>query len=330
MKHFSVAYALLLLTFLIVLQSCSGVIENDNFDTDGYVLVEGKEVRPEYVLKIFDNPVSLAEYRYYYLNQKFELDGGDDSVWTDYPEYVEDLSDYVDNTLIEVYSIRKLAEENGVTPNFEAVKTQLDEYRGSMSSSDFKKGLREYYLTEELYEYILQGYDLYTTLFDTLFSSDGKYAMTDDELLDYLEDNYVRVKHVLVYPNTTMSDADYEEYLQNILERAKTEEDFDALVSEFSNDTVMPDYGYYFAEGEMPEEFERAGRALEIGEVSDIVKTSHGYHVIKRLPIDSANLTELADVVYNKIFADLINAEISSAEVEYAPEYENITPSTLK
>ena len=47
----------------------------------------------------------------------------------------------------------------------------------------------------------------------------------------------------------------------------------------------------YFAEGEMPEEFEAACDLLGIGETSELVKTANGYHIIKKLPVNSLFIT---------------------------------------
>ena len=282
------------------------------------------------MMKIGDNYISLAEYRYYYLNQKEELDGGDDSIWENYPEYINLLKKYVEDTLVELYSIRTLSAECGVTPDHEKVKEEIKEYKEGLTSSEFKKGLKEYHLTEELYEYILQGYQLYTSLFDYYFGKDGAEALTDSRMLEYVENNYIHAKHILIYPNTTMSEEEYEAYLNTVLSRAKSGEDFDGLIAEYSDDVAMPSYGYYFTESEMPEEFVSACEDLESEEISDLIKTSQGYHIIKRLDIDENDLTSLTDVVYNEIFSGFIQDKINNIEVEYAPEFEYITPYTLK
>lgn len=70
-----------------------------------------------------------------------------------------------------------------------------------------------------------------------------------------------------------------------ILERLNKGEKFSKIAKEFS---LCPskkrggDLGT-FGRGQMVKEFENAAFALEKGEISGIVKTHFGYHIIKRL-----------------------------------------------
>jgi len=70
-----------------------------------------------------------------------------------------------------------------------------------------------------------------------------------------------------------------------ILEKIKSGEKFGKLAKEFSIDTGSGkkdgNLGY-FTKGMMVKPFEDAAFKLQIGEISDPVKTEFGYHIIKR------------------------------------------------
>ena len=71
---------------------------------------------------------------------------------------------------------------------------------------------------------------------------------------------------------------------ENVYELVKKgEESFEDLAKKYSEDLTATEGGDigYFGRGEMVEEFEEAAYNLEINEVSGIVKTIYGYHIIK-------------------------------------------------
>ncbi len=70
---------------------------------------------------------------------------------------------------------------------------------------------------------------------------------------------------------------------QEVLERAKAGEDFSELAKEYSDDPgSAPEGGElgWFGRGVMVTPFEDAAFALQPGEISDIVETQFGYHII--------------------------------------------------
>ncbi len=71
---------------------------------------------------------------------------------------------------------------------------------------------------------------------------------------------------------------------QQILERLRKGESFAALAQQFSIDGSRRQGGDLgvFGRGMMVRPFEEAAFKLKVGEISDVVKTEFGYHIIKR------------------------------------------------
>jgi len=92
---------------------------------------------------------------------------------------------------------------------------------------------------------------------------------------------FARFEPYMTVPDTEPTD----DLAQEILARAHAGEDFDMLIQTYGEDPGMeanPE-GYSFISGVMVPEFEAATRALAIGEISGLVPSQFGYHIIKRV-----------------------------------------------
>jgi parvulin-like peptidyl-prolyl isomerase len=126
----------------------------------------------------------------------------------------------------------------------------------------------------------------------------GPFDITDEQLASYFDENRenygvverIRASHILVE-----TQAEAEEIERALADGA----DFSELATAKSTDTVSAARGGdlgWFARGVMVPEFEDAAFALEVGEMSPIVESSYGFHIIRLTDRQEAAPPELADV----------------------------------
>lgn len=85
---------------------------------------------------------------------------------------------------------------------------------------------------------------------------------------------------------------------EGLLKRARAGEDFGKLAKEFSQDPGSKERGgeYVFGRGQMAMEFETAAFGLQAGQLSDVVTTKYGFHIIKVLERNPARKLEFEKV----------------------------------
>ena len=93
----------------------------------------------------------------------------------------------------------------------------------------------------------------------------------------------VRASHIL-FKTEGKDEAEVRKQAEAVLARAKAGEDFAKLANQYTEEEVGKTRGGdldFFGRGQMAKEFEDAAFALKPGQISDIVKTNFGLHIIK-------------------------------------------------
>jgi len=142
----------------------------------------------------------------------------------------------------------------------------------------------------------------------------SKLKISDADAKKYYEDNapdfqqgeQVRAAHILIATKDTATNADLTDaqkkekrkLAEKVLARARAGEDFTKLVKEFSDDPGSKDAGgeYTFPRGQMMPEFEAAAFSMKTNQISDLVVTTYGFHIIKLNEKIPANKVEYAKV----------------------------------
>ena len=167
-----------------------------------------------------------------------------------------------------------------------------------------------------------------------------KVSVTDAEVKKFYDDNpnyfekpeEVRAQHILIKVPPNATEAQKKEAkakAEAARQRALKGEDFSALAKELSEGPSAPRGGElgFFDRNTMVKPFADAAFALKVGEISPVVETQFGYHVIKveeHRPAHKQSLDEvqlpirnyLTQEKVNEQLTELVNKLKSSAKIE--------------
>lgn len=211
-----------------------------------------------------------------------------------------------------------------------------------MGYDAFLKQIGSFGFSDQSYSNFMYISQCYNALNDYYFGTNGTNVPSDEDLRQYFADNYIAAKHILISTvdsttgETIRTDAEAKAEAQKILDRINAGEDYDTLMNEYSEDPGLsgnPD-GYIFTEGEMVTEFYDGAKALAEGEVSGLVKSDYGYHIIKREPLDVdgqfENYKGLLTTAVAGTMDDLLTQWMQEADVQTTETYDEITYQNVR
>ena len=120
----------------------------------------------------------------------------------------------------------------------------------------------------------------------------------NDRITEYTTPEQVRASHILL-KTEGKDEAAVRAQAEDVLKKAKAGADFAALAKQYSQDEGSAPNGGdldYFGRGRMVPEFDAAVFAMEPGQISDLVKTSFGFHIIKLADKKTGNTRSIDEV----------------------------------
>lgn len=200
---------------------------------------------------------------------------------------------------------------------------------------------------------VIEGFYTDNKTFERVYEA---ATMDVDTVVSNEEAKQIKVWHLLVLtqknnedgtstPFTEEEKQEAFEKVSGLYEEAKTTEDFKALAEANTDDSGVE---YTFGKGEMVANFEKAAFALKTGELSEIVETEYGYHIIYCVSDfeEDATLAKKEEIIVTRQEAEFgklyeawatdskieVNEELwetvqlKNSSVQDSPEGENVTP----
>lgn len=276
-------YKALMLAMALLVSSLTGCGNKTDTDTK-IVLTTGFD--KDEIFRIEEMSCTLPEIMVYLTttqNQYENVYG--EKIWEADLEGItleENVKETVLAKIAQVKTMNLLAKQHQVTLSEEELtnvnNAAVDYYNGLNETEIEKMGINEetivnlyseYALAEKVYEYIIK---------------DINPEISDDEA------RTITVEHILIKTYTLDGAGKKVEYtesakqeayqkMQEILQEVKSgEKDFASLIGIYSEDVNAT---YSFGKGTMDPAFEEAAFNLGTDEISDIVETEYGYHIIK-------------------------------------------------
>lgn len=289
-----------IISVLLTLILCIGVLSGCANSTDGQV-----------VANVGDEVITVGELKYAVELVKMQSVGqlsGDavDEFWNTDKDG-KDAESYIREKAMELLMNITVMAQAAKDNNLVVSASEVDDYFNENKES-LQQTMETYGVSADVLKAILRKQMLYNKYGERVLSAQERFNPSEEELKELFANNFYKAQHILKMTVDSQTGAPLSQEamdankaaIDDLLKQAKSGADFKALMMEHSDDPgkeQSPD-GYVFKEGDMVTEFYEGTVALGENEISDVIESGYGYHIIKRIPLDvdadfAANLSNV-------------------------------------
>lgn len=273
--------------------------------------------------KDFEQLLQAAQYQY--MQQGMQIQGAQ----------LEQLKEMVLESLIDDAIIYQAALDEGYTATEAEIDKAVESTKGQFESEEAyqqalqRDGLDEAQIREMLAEQLTRNKYEQEKFIDTLnVEADEIQAFYDENPDQFKQPFQYRSSHILVQVAEEASEeekAAAREKIEDVKKRIENGEEFSEVAREVSDCPSSNNGGDldYQQRGALVPAFEEAALALDIGEISDVVETRFGYHIIKltdRKEEATVAFEDVKDQIENYLMREKYRDRRSSFIQERKPE----------
>lgn len=216
-------------------------------------------------------------------------------------EQIRQLEQQVLSWMIDQVLIEQAAAAHGVQVTDAKIDAEIARMRGN-DQARFDSWLAANGLTLESLRSQIRNDLITTAMRDIVTASTPRQA------------DQFHVRHILLSDENTA---------QAVLAQARQGADFAALARQYSEDQATREQGGdlgFVPRGVMPSAFEQAAFALQPGQVSDIIRSDFGLHIVQMVEIAQGRAVpdELWPAVQQRAFEEWLNNERAKASIQRA------------
>jgi len=256
------------------------------------------------------------------------------------------------NSLIDTRLLEGYADKNEIDISKEEVNEQFEKIVSSYPSQDaFKKDLKDKEISTKFLKSELENQILINKIFKEITKC---ISVSSAQVEEYYKENKetlfkvperIKISHILVEfssetetPKTDKKSRDEAlDEIKYVKAQLEEGEEFEKLAEKYSDDKLSSTNGGdlgYVSRGQLIKELEEVAFSLDIGEVSEVVETSYGFHIIKITDkqeefirdfkdVEDTIKSYLEDVSKKEKWEEFVNSLRDEADIQYYTDMEN-------